>query len=227
MVKEDKKGFIWIVVGDIHDAVQNITRIPECAQADGVIISGDITFNGGTAQAKTVFTEIEKLCPIIFAQIGNMDKSEINTWLSGIGKNLHGQVHELAPNVGIFGIGGSTRTPFATPSEFEEADYAAWLTDAWEDVQKWQHKILISHNPPKDTACDILPNGLHVGCSTLRDFLLKHQIDICICGHIHEARAVDNLGQSIIINPGELSQGGYVVISFKDQKLSAELKVLE
>ena len=87
--------------------------------------------------------------------------------------------------------------------------------------------MLVSHNPPKDTACDVIPGDVHVGSTAVREFLEEAQPDICLCGHIHEARAVDRVGRTVVVNPGALAQGGYVLLRSNSGQLSAELRVLE
>lgn len=82
--------------------------------------------------------------------------------------------------------------------------------------------MLVSHNPPKDTACDVIPGDVHVGSTAVREFLEEAQPDICLCGHIHEARAVDRVGRTVVVNPGALAQGGYVLLRSNSGRLSAE-----
>lgn len=214
---------VWIAFGDIHDDLGNFAKIPELNVAEGIIISGDLTNIGGVKQAERVMEQIKASSIPVLAQIGNMDRPEVNVWLTETGDNLHANVREIAPDVAIFGIGGSTFTPFSTPSEFPESDYGHWLDQMWPTARKYKHTVLVSHNPPKDTACDAIGNGAHVGSAAVREFIEEHQPEICICGHIHEGRAVDHIGRTLVINPGQLNQGGYVVLRLKDDKLSAEL----
>lgn len=217
------KSHLWVVVGDIHDHAGNFTRIPELAEAAGVIISGDLTNLGGAAQARQVLDTIGQKLPVL-AQIGNMDKAEVGEWLTASGVNIHGQVRQLTPEIAIFGIGGSTPTPFATPSEFAESAYSQWLADMWPQAQKYQHTVLISHNPPKNTPCDDIGGDVHVGSGAVRDFIEEHKPDLCVCGHIHEGKAVTQIGPTTVINPGQLADGGYVVMRLEDGKLTAELR---
>lgn len=224
---EQARDFLWVVVGDIHDAPENVARIPELAQADGIIVTGDLTITGGVRQAEQVMDALAAPGLPVWAQIGNMDRPEVDAWLSGLGRNLHTRVVELAPGVAAMGVGGSTFTPFGTPSEFPESAFAAWLDAAWRNAREYPHVILVSHNPPKDTACDEIPGGVHVGSTAVREFIEEAQPEICLCGHIHEARAVDRLGRTVIANPGALAQGGYLVLRMNDGCLSVELRVLE
>lgn len=220
---KDESGKMWIVIGDIHGEMKNFPKIPELREADGIIVSGDLTNLGGAAAAKEVMDAIAKTGLPVFAQIGNMDKPEVDKWLSGMGRNLHCQVMELAPGIAIFGVGGSTPTPFATPSEFPEEMIAGWLESEWEKAKDFPHKILISHNPPKDTPCDDIGNGVHVGSAAVRKFIEEKQPDICVCGHIHEGRARLEMGKTIVLNPGTLADGGYVILKWTNGKLEGRL----
>ena len=223
MSETEKSNYLWIVVGDIHDEPESFARIPEIGEADGVIITGDLTITGGARQAEAVMAAINAHCPVLWAQIGNMDRPEVDAWLSEKGCNLHTRVQELTPDIALFGVGGSTFTPFGTPSEFPEASFAEWLNACWQRARVYPHTILVSHNPPKDTACDVIPGDVHVGSTAVREFLEEAQPELCLCGHIHEARAIDRVGRTLVVNPGALAQGGYVVVRSNDGQLSAEL----
>lgn len=222
---EDCKS--WIVVGDIHDNLENVKKLPKLPGLAGIIVSGDLTQLGACPQAEKVLSALERPGLTLYAQIGNMDLPEVDACLSRKSENLHGQVYELAPGIAIFGIGGSTVTPFNTPSEFSEEAYSAWLDQSWEKASRYPRRILISHNPPRDCACDRISSGAHVGSSAVRKFIEEKQPDICVCGHIHEAKSVDRIGRTLVLNPGMLSEGSYVLIRDCDGKLSAEIMELE
>ncbi len=227
MPSADKQDYLWVAVGDIHDEPERFAQIPELDEADGIIITGDLTVTGGVKQAELVMDALSRTRPVLFAQIGNMDRPEVDVWLTEKGGNLHGQVHELTPDIAIFGVGGSSFTPFGTPSEFPESSFSAWLNASWQRARLYPHAVLVSHNPPKDTACDVIPGDIHVGSTAVREFLEEAQPEICLCGHIHEARAIDRIGRTIVVNPGALAQGGYVLLRSNGGRLSAELRVLE
>ena len=227
MPSADTQDYLWIAVGDIHDDPACFHRIPELAQADGIIVTGDLTITGGVKQAELVMEVLRAHDLPVWAQIGNMDRPEVDAWLSEQGWNLHTVTRELTPDTAIFGVGASTFTPFGTPSEFPESTLAAWLDACWQCARRYPHTVLVSHNPPKDTACDVIPGDVHVGSTAVREFLEEAQPDICLCGHIHEARAVDRVGRTVVVNPGALAQGGYVLLRSNSGRLSAELRVLE
>ncbi len=223
-VQNQQEDFMWIALGDIHDEINRLQEIPELKQADGIIVSGDLTMNGGAKQAERVLLALKEFNSHILAQIGNMDRMEVSELLNENNYNIHAQVRELAPNTCIFGVGGSTFTPFGTPSEFPESDFSFWLEEAWQKARKWSKRVLISHNPPKDTLCDVIGDNVHVGSTAVREFILENQPDICICGHIHEARNIDSIGRTVVINPGSFMDGGYVILRSNKGQLSVELK---
>lgn len=213
----------WLVFGDLHDLTGNISKIPDIEKTEGIIISGDLTQFGGVPEAEKVLAVLSAIGKPIYAQTGNMDKPEVDAWLSGKGINIHDRVVEIAPGIAIFGIGGSTPTPFNTPTEYTEQAYADWLAECWRKASKYPAQILVSHNPPKDTKCDRIASGAHVGSESVRDFIEKCQPTACICGHIHESRAQDMLGKTLVINPGMLSEGGYAKVIINGDKIDAHL----
>lgn len=226
MPSADFQDYLWVAVGDIHDEPARIAEIPELSQADGIIVTGDLTITGGVKQAEQVMNVLRAHNTTVWAQIGNMDRPEVDQWLSDNGCNLHATVHELTPHIAIFGAGASTFTPFGTPSEFPESAFAEWLEKCWEKARNYPQSVLVSHNPPKNTACDAIDANVHVGSTAVREFIEDAQPDICLCGHIHEARAMDQIGRTLVVNPGPLAHGGYVLLRSTAGQLSAELKML-
>lgn len=213
----------WIVLGDIHQETRNLARIPELADAEGIIVTGDLTQNGGKGDARVVLEALRETGLPVLAQIGNMDLPEVDGWLSEQGINLHGRVHELAPGVALLGIGGSTITPFNTPSEFAEEQYSAWLKMEAEASRGYPLRILVSHNPPKGTVCDDIGGGVHVGSQAVRDFIEAEQPVLCLCGHIHEGVGEDRIGKTVVMNPGTLASGGYIVLELQDGQVKSRL----
>lgn len=68
--------------------------------------------------------------------------------------------------------------------------------------------VLVSHSPPRDTACDAIATGVHVGSRAVRAHVERHQPPIVLSGHIHESPRVtgayrDTLGRTVVVNPGQ------------------------
>lgn len=219
----------WVAFGDIHENLDNLPNIPEISGAQGVLVTGDITFAGGISQAARVLEPIARLTPKLYAQIGNMDRGQITGWLADKGWNLHVQAVPLFPGVYAIGVGGSTPTPFGTPSEFSEEQLAIWLEEALaQAVQanagQMPCLVLVSHTPPRDSACDKLSSGASAGSVAVRSFIEKYQPALCLCGHIHESVAEERIGKTQVINPGDLQGGGYVLVRKQNGSVTGELK---
>lgn len=213
----------WIGIGDIHDETAALGRIPGVDGAAGVVISGDLTVRGGAVAARRIIEVVRGRNPVILAQIGNMDKPDVDEYLTTEGINIHASGRVTPQGVGFFGCGWSTPTPFGTPSEAGEERIAAWLDAAHAAVAHAPHLVLVSHTPPLGTAADVVGAGAHVGSQSVRDFIERVQPDVCLTGHIHEARAVDRIGRTVIVNPGALSGGGFARIDLGPGGLSARL----
>lgn len=220
-------GQTWVVLGDVHGRIRRVCEIPELANAAGVILTGDLTTLGGTAAARHVIESIEAVHPVVLAQIGNMDRPEVNDWLEARGVNLHRHVRELLPNVALLGVGGSTFSPFGTPSEFPEARFSEWLEALAQRAGSTPILVLAAHNPPYNTVCDRTSDGLHVGSSAVREFIEVYQPAVCLCGHIHESVGMERLGRTIVVNPGPFSAGCYALLTLARSGIEVSLRRLE
>lgn len=219
----------WIGIGDIHDDVATLGRLvalPEVAGAAGILVSGDLTIKGDAADAKPVLDTLRRAGPVVLAQIGNMDRAGVDAYLTEEGVNIHATGRVTPEGVGIFGVGWSTPTPFGTPSEASEERIAAWLDAAHAAVAGCRHLLLVCHTPPHGTATDVVGGGVHVGSAAVRTFIERVQPEVCLTGHIHEARATDVIGQTRIVNPGALSGGGYARVRLAEGRLTASLSSL-
>ena len=187
------------------------------------MISGDLTNYHGNVEAKKVLESVKKYNKHLLAQYGNLDQPEVDGYLTKEGINLHGNGY-IFEDIGIFGCGGSSPTPFNTPSEISESDIEKYLVNGYIKVKDAKWKIMVCHTPPKDTAIDVIRSGLHVGSSVVRDFIVQYKPDVCISGHIHESRARDKVGDTIVLNAGMFRDGWYIEVVIDKGVLSAELK---
>jgi Icc-related predicted phosphoesterase len=216
----------WIGFGDIHEDLSLLGDIPNISAADGVIISGDITNRGDTRRASELLDEVFRINSNIYAQIGNMDRPEVTSYLDEKGWNIHARGKQLAEDIGIMGVGYSTPTPFMTPSEVSDDKLAQWLNEGYEQVKHLIKLILVAHDPPFGSKAAQLPSGENVGNRSVLEFIQRVQPDICLTGHIHEAASEDFIGRTKILNPGMLCMGGYVLIRLQEGKLAADLKYI-
>jgi len=220
----------WIIAGDIHENATSLQRIPGVGGAEGLLLSGDMTNKGGAAQVDRVLECALAVNTRVLAQVGNMDEPSVTEHLTQRGMNLHRQAVVLTPGLVAMGVGWSTPTPFGTPSEASEEQMRTWLEETHAAARTLLAQqgtgaklIAVIHTPPHGTKLDELGNGVHVGSSAVRDFLLHAQPDVCVCGHIHEAYGQELLGQTVVLNPGMAEQGGYVRVDFVEGTLTAHL----
>ena len=213
-----------ISFGDIHEDTSNLVKLKSVLEtADLIVISGDLTNCHGKVETKMVLDAIKKYNKNLLAQYGNMDKPEVDGYLTKEGINLHGNGY-IFEDVGIFGCGASSPTPFHTPSEISEEDIEKFLANGYDKTKDAKWKIMVCHTPPKDTAIDIVRSGMHVGSSIVRDFILKYKPHVCISGHIHESRARDKVGNTIVLNAGVFRDGWYIEVIIDKGGISANLK---
>lgn len=213
----------WIAFGDIHESTGVLGSIPGLALADGVIITGDLTNRGGREAGERVLDAVAAVNPKILAQPGNMDTDAVHQVLRERGADIHLQVRELAPGLGLMGVGFSTPTPFGTPGEVAEQTLGDWLDEVAEEAQRFDKLVAVVHEPPRGTVVDRLSNGQHVGSPSVRLFIERVQPDVFISGHIHESMGEDRIGNTPVFNPGMLAGGGFVRIDYDNGELSAEL----
>lgn len=221
-MSESKKD--WIAFGDIHQSLKFVDLLPGLEKASGVIITGDLTNHSPVGAIEKVWNTIYRKNKNILAQLGNMDRKNVTDFLKKKGANLHCETRELAQGIKIMGVGCSITTPFGTPSEISEEEMASYLEETYAALGNYEQLILVVHDSPFNTKLDIIGNGMHVGSKSVRKFIEKHQPDIVLCGHIHEASGEDCINESRIFNPGMASGGGYVVVSIENGKLDATLK---
>jgi len=213
-----------ISFGDVHEDTSNLAKIKyDLETADLIVISGDLTNCHGKTETKKILDAIKKYNKNLLIQYGNMDKSEVDEYLTSEGINLHGNGY-IFGDVGIFGCGGSSQTPFNTPSEISETDIEQFLVNGYNKVKDARWKVMVCHTPPRDTATDIVRSGMHVGSQTVRDFIVQYKPDVCISGHIHESRGKDILGNTIILNAGMFRDGWYIEVVIDKKGVSAMLK---
>lgn len=211
-----------------------IDRIAFARTADFIILNGDLTNYGSCREVKQVLESIMDVNPSVLAQLGNLDKPEINDYLEELDINLHNQIRLLKNRACLLGVGGSNITPFKTPTEFSELQLEAFLANGFEQATKYRQLaepiekikiplILVSHTPPFRTTTDRLRNGKPVGSTAIRRFIEEQQPDLCIVGHIHEAKGIDRIGKTAIYNPGMFRDGGWLEIHINKSEINTIL----
>jgi len=195
------------VISDMHNSVAHVGALRvACVGADALVMCGDFTTFGDQQLVQSMADAVRVEGLPCFFVTGNCDEMPPDGTLKGC-QNLHGRVVTFGDWL-FAGVCGSLPCPSQTPREFKEAFYARLLSDVRAACgNRTDRLILVSHQPPFDTAADLVPGGRHVGCHALRAFIDEVQPACCLTGHIHEARSCTRVGRTVLLNPGPFSQG--------------------
>lgn len=229
----------FLVISDIHGNLENLDKLdPKFKEADAVLFGGDFALFEHEETAKPVLEKLLSKHDVIYSVLGNCDNPEFIEAIENADISVE---NTIAFNDGyaVAGSGGGSKftgtTPFERTDEELVGDFAIVDSSSPECADEngfWSNLILIMHNPPKDTKCDMIPNGVHVGSEGLRSFIEKRTPFLVVTGHIHESAGIDKIGNTTVINPGSLAEGkyGWVVAEKADDGKwavkSAELLVL-
>jgi len=221
-----------VAIGDVHSDIENLMQFLDKVKMlgpDVLVFSGDfvdigIHLKGFTREdiAKLILEEMSSVNVPILAVLGNNDKDVLPV-LEERGVSIHG-VGKTISGVGFFGFGGA-KTPFGTPIEPEESELEAGLRRAYEDIKTAKIKVQVTHNPPHNTKLDIITSGAHVGSEAVKKLIEELKPTAAVCGHVHEARGVDVIGETKIINAGRFSEGycGLIDIDMQSATVSAKI----
>ena len=228
----------FLVISDIHGNVENVEKLDsEFKSADAVLFGGDFAKFGSPETGKPVLEKLVSKHDTIFSVIGNCDEPEFLDEVDGADISVEGNLtfHE---GLAFAGAGGGTKFSGDTPFERDEdeilSDFSlvdASAENCVDENGKWKSLVLIMHNPPKDTDCDMIPGGVHVGSQKLRDYIEKYEPLLVVTGHIHESAGISKVGGTTVVNPGALMEGKYALVTVEKEGnawtvKSAELKSL-
>ncbi len=209
---------------DIHGNTAAIEKARTALEAvDVILLVGDITNFGREEDTERVVIALSNNSAKLLAVSGNCDYKEVDEYLSKTGINIHASC-AVINEVAFVGLGGSLITPFGTPNEYSEEEIRYALQQGIDQAPKDLPLILVSHQPPYQTACDRLSSGGYVGSKAVRGFIEKYQPMACFTGHIHEARAIDQIGGTPVMNPGRLGQGYFSFASVEGALLDYGIK---
>ncbi len=209
---------------DFHGSLEASEKTAEKARnisADVLIVCGDITHFGSVKDAEKIMAPLSALnLPVLYV-LGNCDPAQLaEAHISGT-INLHGRCHSIS-DISFVGIGGAPASPFYSWFELSEKQMANMLEQATDNCSTSRWNVIISHSPPRDTRVDQAFSKVHAGSVGLRAFIEKRKPNMVFCGHIHEARGVDSIGDTIIVNPGPVRHG-YCAVAELDNKIEVSL----
>ncbi len=201
-----------IALTDIHGSYTKVQEILTKEKGvDAVIIGGDLTNVGTSKEAEEAIRLFQSYVQTLFVVAGNMDLPELDDTFDKLRISINSK-GRILNEAGFFGVSGSPFTPMHTPYEIPEEEIKKRSESGWQEVQSARWKIFVPHAPPRNTKLDRIRAGMHVGSTAVREFIEKYQPDVCVCGHIHEARGTDVIGKTQIVNCGPAGKGCYAVI---------------
>jgi Icc-related predicted phosphoesterase len=199
-------------VVDVHGRFEAVSdAVARMGTVDVLLVGGDITTFGTPEDARRALELWRPLAPTLLAVAGNCDSPAIDALLVEEGVSLDGR-GEVVDGVGFAGVSASPPTPLDTPHELPDEDIGRRGAAGLAQVAGCTVRIFCPHAPPYDTACDRIRSGAHVGSPALRALVEREQPDLVLCGHIHEARALDELGATRIVNPGPVAAGHHALV---------------
>ena len=207
------------MVSDFHGSMEASRQAAfkaEQIHADLMVVSGDITHFGSVQNARELLLPLVKLQLPIFFVPGNCDPPSLAEINLKNARCIHDSC-EAYDNVMFAGVGGGPISPFNTPFEMAEDQIMKVLNRSFEQCQPKPWLILVSHTPPKNTKLDVAFSGEHVGSSSVRQFIEDKQPSIVFCGHIHEARGIDRIGNTVIVNSGPARHSQCAVASLNEK----------
>ncbi len=186
---------------DMHGSLQALRSIEKKVKKlnpDILVCAGDISiFEHGIAG---IIRRLSRLGKKVIIVHGNHEDASTFNRYSKIYKNvvfIH-KNYVFAEDVLFLGYGGGGFS--SVDREFENVAIKKFKKAIEEN--KGKKTVLLTHAPPYKTRLDSLDNG-HCGNKSIRHFAEKNEVDILICGHLHENFGKeDKIKKTRVINPG-------------------------
>ncbi len=208
-----------LVVSDFHGSIEAAHKTAAKAkktEADAIIVCGDITHFGSVEDAEKILAPLTALgLPVLFVA-GNCDPSQLAEAQIKGAVNLHEQCHGLG-TVSFLGLGAAPSSRFYSWFEMSETKILNALMQTADRCSEGKSLVVVSHTPPKGTKVDRAFSAIHAGSASLRTFVEERKPSIVFCGHIHEAKGVDRIGDTIIVNPGPVRHGNCAIANLGDE----------
>lgn len=228
MIRRALKGWSQnlkiLATSDFHGSTEAATRTALKAQkiqANCIVVGGDITHFGSVRNAEEILKPLIALgLPVLYV-LGNCDPAQLaDAQITGA-VNLHGKCQRL-DDVSFIGLGGAPASPYYSWFELSETQIMNILERSADLCPMNPWFVVVSHAPPKDTTVDLAFSRVHAGSTSLRAFVEQRKPSVVFCGHIHEARGVDRLGDTFVVNPGPVRHGKCAIVDLQD---SIEIKL--
>lgn len=186
---------------DIHGSSLALKRIEQKVKTkkpDLLVCAGDMSiFEHGIVR---IMRRLDRLNKKIVIVHGNHEEGSTFVKFSKLFKNIifiHKR-HFIKNNILFLGYGGGGFS--ITDKKFEKIAKAKFKNLIKNNKNK--KIILVTHAPPYKTKLDKLTRD-YCGNKSIRHFIEKNDIELVICGHLHENFGKeDKINKTKIFNPG-------------------------
>jgi Icc-related predicted phosphoesterase len=206
-----------LAFADFHDSPSSVEKALSIALTEGpnlIAVAGDLAHNSVERASDYLRVLARSNIQVLYVP-GNMDSPALaNDVNLRFVKCIHGKC-ECYDDFAFIGLGGAAKGPFFTPFEYTESYATSILEGSFKGCPKKEKLVLISHCPPKDTKVDKTHAGIHAGSISLRRFIEERKPVLVVCAHVHEARGIDAIGDTLILNTGPSKSGYYAVIELE------------
>lgn len=154
---------------------------------------------------------------------GNMDSPEDRFFSYLLGKYMRTNIKVAQENIFekdgylISGMGGEIT--INSKEDFFVLQYPEY--DAKFALRRFkyapQKKVLLLHSPPKGQLD--LDKGKHKSDNTVNKLIRDVNPEIVFCGHAHKAQGTEQIGGTLVVNPGALKYGYFAVVDTETKKV--------
>jgi len=206
-----------LAFSDVHGVYGELERVlAPPAAFDVIVIAGDLTTIGTAPEARAAVRTLLGHGKPVLTVAGNMDPGPVEDELRALGVSIDGR-GRVIDGVGFFGVSGAPVSPLRTPNEITEDEIRRRAEQGWAEVAACRRTVFVPHPPPANTALDRLRDGRHVGSVAVREVIAHRHPAVVVCGHIHEARGVDQVDGTPVVNCGLGATGSYAVVEVGDE----------
>ena len=194
---------------DLHGKRKHFNTVKEgilTSRADAVVLAGDVLHYG---RGRPFLPLLENLPVPVFVVRGNSDPTYLDRWAATSRKVCSLHLNAVSVNgVDLVGISGTLPIPFHSRAGWHEAQGLKQLT-----ALMHPGSILVAHPPPHG-CCDQVLGRFSAGSRGLARLVRATRPAVMLCGHIHEAAGITNMGDTLVVNCalGDQRRGVVVVV---------------
>jgi Icc-related predicted phosphoesterase len=221
-----------LALADIHGCMSNIPLLADVVgNCDAVILAGDITDFGTADQARSVLSALNVFEKPLLGVSGNCDPPLVDELLK---KKAGGLIDAPVEMNGFVFVGFSYAASQEAVFPNEPISILKTKDCGLKTAQRHLNEpilqnpglkpmSLVTHQPAWGTAVDLQASTRHKGSRSVRSFIEDHQPLLAVSGHIHEAYGTDQIGSTLLVNPGPFRNGRYATIDINRDKAVAKL----